>query len=386
MSAGLPTSDEIAAGEQQPVDHRADDQVDGEARVDVVADLAARLGPLDQLRDHAPPRLDEVLGEELVHLRVVGHLGEQPRDGQREAGPLRARDAPSAPWRRSRPAATRCPAASGKSDVEVLDRRRHELLLGAVAAIERGLADAGALAHPLHRQRRVAAVGEQVERRPQDGLVRLDRPRPPWSRGSRRHDLARHAHARARAGTPRPTIAPAAAPRRRPPAPRCASRTGTRRARSRRAAGRRAPARPRASRAPVPERETESMCSTVPGGQERTEHRDAERAARHARRVVDRRADAHLGLGQRAHDRVGGRRHRRADAEAHQHQRAGDQAVARGDIGAREQPQRQRRRAPGRTARRRGCRAARSACADSGPPSTRPAATGIVRRPASSAV
>ena len=72
--------------------------------------------------------------------------------------------------------------------------------------------------------------------------------------------------------------------------------------------------------------------ATVAAGQERAEHRDAQRAAGRARRVVDGRADARLGQRQRAHDRVGGRRHRHAHAEADHAAGERDEAVADVDL------------------------------------------------------
>ena len=38
----------------------------------------------------APPRLDQVLGEQRVHLRVAGDLRQQPRHQRQRAGPRRA--------------------------------------------------------------------------------------------------------------------------------------------------------------------------------------------------------------------------------------------------------------------------------------------------------
>ena len=68
-----------------------------------------------------------------------------------------------------------------------------------------------------------------------------------------------------------------------------------------------------------------------------------------------------------------------------QHQRAGDQAVAGVDVGTAEQrSERATIARPDGTTTRMPSRSV--SLADSGPPSTRPAATGIVRRPASSAV
>ncbi len=51
----------VAPGHDQPVDERADEEVGREVGVRVGADLAADLGARDELLDHAPARLDQVL-------------------------------------------------------------------------------------------------------------------------------------------------------------------------------------------------------------------------------------------------------------------------------------------------------------------------------------
>ena len=102
----------------------------------------------------------------------------------------------------------RLPVSSGTGQVlvEVLDDGAHELLLGAVAAVERRLADARALTHLLHRERPVAVLDEHLERRAHDREVGLRGAGPP---GRARGGLA-HARTSSRSATALTVDSPAA--------------------------------------------------------------------------------------------------------------------------------------------------------------------------------
>ena len=244
---------------------------------------------------------------------------------------------------RAAPASTACAVAAKSPDqragvlrqrdvaVEVHDRRRARAPPwsrsgGRASPCRRRSARARAPSSARGSRPRRAARARRAgsPRRPRpSAAARAAAPGALGARAHAAHGLRAPAHralARAAGTRPRPARRPAR-PRPRP-APPCACRDRTRPARRRRAGRRRSRS---ATASAARERVVRDVArlrgqgadgrvhvSTVAAGQERAEHRDAERAAGDAGGVVDRRADAHLGLGQRAHDRVGGGRHRRA--------------------------------------------------------------------------
>ena len=258
-------------------------------------------------------------------------------------------------------------SGAGIGVVVVRRASRIERLLGGPAAVDRRLADAGPLGQEVHRQPGDADLGEQLERR-RSGSPRRRRPAAAgraWRRPASTTaaaTAARPASARRRRATatadgvgvassatstasgswaragrnrhatnaaPRTTTALEAQAvaegvdeavldrrRRTPPA----WRRGRRRPRARRRASR----GPSVESPPVrPKRPARSlMCAGVDARHDAADDRHAEGAADLAGRVVDGRADAGLLPRQRAHHRLGGRRHRHAHADGHQAEQA----------------------------------------------------------------
>ena len=146
----------VAAGDQQPVDGRAGEQVEHQLEVESLADLAAGDRALEHRAQRGPAGLDEVGAEDREQLGVVDGLPEQARHQRGGAAARRAR--PHRGGERRVVAAQAAGVGRVELVVEEDDRVAHELLLGGPAAVDRRLADAGPRPHGLHRQRAVAGL------------------------------------------------------------------------------------------------------------------------------------------------------------------------------------------------------------------------------------
>ena len=355
----------------------------GSASAGELATLDARA---DQLVAGRAPRPHE-LGVGLGELVAAGLRRQHHRDRPPDRRALEHREVAARHARGGRRGATRA-LGRRRALLGPLERRHHQVELRGVAAVDRGLGDAGAGRDPLDRQAVVAELAELVERGVEDRVVGLGaagparrvpasavtsarppasgaprprrRPRPSCRRASsassgagvgrpaRRaragrnsdHDEhAEHQHARHRRSRPSGT-------RRRTPvfavctsAARAASRRGSTawprfcgdRDRAAERVLRRVDRRLRRGLAG----EEVGDLAAVDRRHDAADDRDAERATHLAGGVVDRGADAGLGERQRAHDRVGRRRHHERHAHGEDHEPPHDVGVRRVDAAGR---------------------------------------------------
>ena len=177
-----------SAGHEQSVEDGAAEHVERELEIESATEIPA---PHTALEDRAQRRAaagEKLLADGAGQLRVAARLLEEGRHQPRRERAAVQLDGLA--HQRQQVGAGRPRIRDRDLADQGRDRVADELILGAVAPVDRGLPDTRTLRDVVHPKITDAALGHQLERRREDRAIRSRVPRPPDRR--RRRRVVRH--------------------------------------------------------------------------------------------------------------------------------------------------------------------------------------------------